>query len=48
MDVTTEASSSPSVEVAMALTKEAAKPRMQLKEWIVKASVRNKITVDDA
>lgn len=32
--VPTEASSSPTVEVAMQLTKESAKPRMQLKEWI--------------
>jgi len=32
--VPTEASSSPSIEVAMQLTKEATKPRMQLKEWI--------------
>ncbi|MBP6686802.1 MAG: pectate lyase [Lacibacter sp.] len=46
MDVSTEASSSPSVEVAMALTKEASKPRMQLKEWIAQASVRNKIPVN--
>jgi len=46
MDVPTEASSSPSVEVAQELTKEASKPRMQLKEWIALASVRNKIPVD--
>lgn len=45
MDVPTEASSSPSVEVAMALTKEASKPRMQLKEFIAQASARNKITI---
>lgn len=32
--VPTEASSSPTIEVATQLTKEAAKPRMQLKEWI--------------
>jgi Family of unknown function (DUF6298) len=46
MDVPTEASSSPSVEVAQELTKEASKPRVQLKEWIAQASVRNKIPVD--
>ncbi|MEJ8819848.1 DUF6298 domain-containing protein [Lacibacter sp. H407] len=46
MDVPTEASSSPSVEVAQALTKEAAKPRLQLKEFIAQASGRNKIPVD--
>ena len=34
LTVPTEASSSPSIEVAMQLTKEATKPRMQLKEWI--------------
>jgi hypothetical protein len=39
----TEASSSPSVETAMELTKQAAKPRMQLKEWIETASKRNLI-----
>lgn len=39
--VSTEASSSPSVEVAQQLTKEAAKPRMQLKEWIEKRSLTN-------
>jgi Family of unknown function (DUF6298) len=46
MDVPTEASSSPSVEVAQELTKEASKPRLQLKEFIAQASVRNKIPVD--
>ncbi|MBK8953546.1 MAG: hypothetical protein IPM85_16090 [Chitinophagaceae bacterium] len=39
----TEASSSPSVEVAQQLTKEASKPRMQLKEWIETAAKRNAI-----
>jgi hypothetical protein len=48
MDVPTEASSSPSVEVAQALTKDASKPRLQLKEFIAQASVRNKIPVNDA
>jgi hypothetical protein len=46
MDVPTEASSSPSVEVAQSLTKEASKPRLQLKEFIAQASIRNKIPVD--
>ena len=41
--VPTEASSSPSVETAMQLTKEAAKPRMQLKEWIETAANRNSL-----
>jgi hypothetical protein len=45
MDVPTEASSSPSVEVAQALTKEASKPKQQLKDLIAQASARNKITV---
>ncbi len=45
MDVPTEASSSPSVEVAQALTKEASKPKQQLKDFIAQASARNKITV---
>jgi hypothetical protein len=44
--VPTEASSSPSVEVANELTKQSAKPRMQLKEWIENADNRNKITLD--
>ena len=39
--IPTEASSSPSVETAMELTKQAAKPRMQLKEWIEQAAKRN-------
>lgn len=46
MQVPTEASSSPSVEVAQELTKEASKPRLQLKEFIAQASVRNKIPVN--
>jgi hypothetical protein len=48
MEVPTEASSSPSVEVAQQLTTEASKPRMQLKEWIAQAASRNKIPVDVA
>jgi len=43
--VPTEASSSPSVEVAMELTREASKPRMQLKEWIDNAAKRNLISI---
>ncbi len=46
LPVPTEASSSPSVEVAMELTKESTKPRMQLNEWIDLAYQRNKIPVD--
>ncbi|MFC0775242.1 DUF6298 domain-containing protein [Terrimonas alba] len=45
LNVPTEASSSPSVETAMELTKEAGKPRMQLKEWIAQASKRNTIPI---
>jgi hypothetical protein len=41
--VPTEASSSPSVEVALELTKEALRPRKQLKEWIDESSTRNPI-----
>lgn len=43
--VPTEASSSPSVETALELTKQAAKPSMQLKEWIDNAAKRNPITI---
>ncbi len=43
--VPTEASSSPSVETALELTKEASKPRKQLKEWIDEASKRNPISL---
>lgn len=48
LDVPTEASSSPSVDVAQQLTKEAAKPRMQLKEWIEEAGKRNPLTINAA
>ncbi|HQX41310.1 MAG TPA: DUF6298 domain-containing protein [Niabella sp.] len=41
-----DASSSPKVEVAEALTKEAALPKMQMKEWIALASQRNPISTD--
>jgi hypothetical protein len=43
LNTPTEASSSPSVETAMELTREATKPRMQLKEWIELSSKRNLI-----
>ncbi|HRG22842.1 MAG TPA: DUF6298 domain-containing protein [Chitinophagaceae bacterium] len=48
MPISTEASSSPSVQTALELTKEAAKPRLQLKDWIEQAGVRNKIPTDAA
>jgi ribosomal protein L28 len=44
--IPTEASSSPSVETAMELTKQVAKPRKQLKEWIDEASKRNAISIN--
>lgn len=44
LNVPTEASSSPSVEVAESLTKLAAKPRMQMQEWISLSNQRNDIT----
>jgi Family of unknown function (DUF6298) len=44
--LSTEASSSPSVEVAMLLTKEATKPRMQLIEWIELSQQRNPLPVN--
>lgn len=44
--VPTEASSSPSVDVATELTKQSTKPRMQLKEWIDLAYKRNSIATD--
>ncbi|HMU09692.1 MAG TPA: DUF6298 domain-containing protein, partial [Ferruginibacter sp.] len=44
--VPAEASSSPSVETALELTKQATKPRMQLKEWIEQSANRNPINVD--
>lgn len=46
--IPTEASSSPSVETAMELTKQAAKPRKQLIEWISEASQRNAIPINTA
>jgi hypothetical protein len=44
--ISTEASSSPSVEVAQQLTKEAGRPQMQLKEWIGLAATRTPIDSD--
>jgi Family of unknown function (DUF6298) len=44
--IPTEASSSPSVEAALELTKQAGKPRKQLKEWIDEASKRNAISIN--
>lgn len=44
--VPTEASSSPSVEVASELTQQSLKPRMQMKEWIELAAKRNPINTD--
>ncbi|MDI9363748.1 MAG: DUF6298 domain-containing protein [Flavobacterium sp.] len=43
LSIPTEASSSPSVEVALQLTKQSIKPKMQLNEWIALASERNNI-----
>ncbi len=45
LEMGTEASSSPSVDVAQALTREARKPRQQLISWIADASKRNPIPV---
>lgn len=47
LNTPTEASSSPSVEVATELTKEAIKPRMLLKDWIDNAGKRNNIPTTD-
>ena len=46
MDVPTEASSSPSVEVAQQLTKEASKRKQLLKDWLTQAATRTKINTD--
>jgi ribosomal protein L28 len=46
--VPTEASSSPSIETALQLTKDASKPRMQLKEWIELSAKTNSIHVSTA
>jgi len=46
LNIPTEASSSPSVETANELTKQSAKPRMQLKEWIDQSAQRNLISTE--
>ncbi|WP_018630889.1 DUF6298 domain-containing protein [Niabella aurantiaca] len=46
LEIGTEASSSPSVEVAQALTKEAAQPKMQLLDWIRDAAKHNPVAAD--
>lgn len=46
LDVPTEASSSPSVETALELTKLASLPKQQLKDWIEKAGTRNPVSVN--
>ncbi|HEY1165482.1 MAG TPA: DUF6298 domain-containing protein [Chitinophaga sp.] len=46
LPVASEASSSPSVQVAAALTAAAANPLVQLKDWISQAAVRNPISVN--
>ncbi|MCH5597787.1 DUF6298 domain-containing protein [Niabella ginsengisoli] len=46
LDIGSEASSSPSVEVAQQLTKEASSPKVEMKEWIVAATKRNTIDTD--
>ena len=43
--VPTEASTSPSLEMALELTKDAVKPRVQLREWIDNAARRNPISI---
>ncbi|WP_346238622.1 DUF6298 domain-containing protein [Niabella insulamsoli] len=44
LDMGSEASSSPSVEVAQQLTKEAGLPKVEMKTWILNASSRNAIS----
>ena len=48
MPLVTEASSSPSVETALQLSKEAATPRLLLKSWIDEAAKRNPISTTSA
>ncbi|WP_407426712.1 DUF6298 domain-containing protein [Arcticibacter sp.] len=45
MEIPTEASSSPKVEVAAELTAAAKKPALLLRDWIAEASTRNPITL---
>lgn len=44
LEIGSEASSSPSVEVAQQLTKEAAQPKLQMEEWIAQASLRTPVS----
>lgn len=46
--VPTEASSSPTVDVASELTQQSVKPRMQMKEWIELSAKRNPIPLESA
>lgn len=46
LEIGTEASSSPSVDVAQALTKEASNPKVQMWEWIARAAQRNPISTN--
>jgi len=46
LPLSTEASSSPPVDVALSLTKEAIKPRPTLRGWIEQANTRNKINTE--
>ncbi|ANH83689.1 pectate lyase [Niabella ginsenosidivorans] len=46
LDVGTEASSSPSVEVAQQLTREAAQPKVQMISWIRQAATHHPIATD--
>lgn len=46
LPLSTEASSSPSAEVALALSREAVKPRPSLRRWIEEAGKRNTINTD--
>lgn len=48
LPLSTEATSSPTVELALALTREAGKPRPTLLAWIEQAGARNKINTDAA
>lgn len=46
LGIGSEASSSPSVEVALQLTKEASIPKIQMDEWIRQAAKRNPVSVE--
>lgn len=45
LPVASEASSSPSVEVAAQLTRESVLPKMQMNQWIAEAAIRNPIPI---